>query len=101
MFTNRKTLKEIKDISNEQNVALRGIQVTAEQHSELLHKHDKMLDTLVGQGADNTANLKYHIKRTDILQSRQHKIIMLCSVGLGAAGVYFGPIAYKFLLLLV
>jgi hypothetical protein len=97
MFTSNKLINELREIVSDQRLILQEVHVITKQQAELLKKHDSTLDTLVSQGAVNSTSLEHHIKRTDILQSRQYKIIMLCSIGLGAALVTWGPEAMRFL----
>ena len=76
---------------------LSELKTTSAIHTKSLDKQTDMLEALVKQGATNTEQLKIHIERTNILQSRQFKILILIAIGLGAAAVKVGPSAFKFL----
>ena len=93
----KKTLEKISDITYEQRNILVEVKSNTEHNTELLSKHDKNLDQLIKQGAENTVNLRHHIERTDILQSRQYKVIVLLALAVGAGLIEFGPKLFKIL----
>jgi hypothetical protein len=77
------------------------LEANSKQHMELLRKHGDILEKLVDISAKNSLNLEHHIKRTDILQARQTKIITLITLTLGMALAYFGPTVLRFVGLLI
>ena len=45
----------------------------------------------------NTDDLKYHIKRTNIIESKLQKIVYLLLIGAGIGVALYGPTAFKLL----
>lgn len=70
-------------------------------------KVDKIYDKVTGHGESlaklgtiaevNSESLQTHIKRTDILQSRQFKIIVGLAIGMGFIAASQGPAILRFL----
>lgn len=63
------------EVNNEQNLTLKGLSVLRETDSK---------------------NLEIHIKRTNILESKLNKIVLVLVLGLGAAAYHFGPALLRF-----
>lgn len=63
-------------------------------------KYDKIIDILTDIRIDvakNTVDLSHHIKRSDLLQEQQKKIVMLLYVGAGIGIALYGPEFIKLL----
>ena len=100
-MSDQNLLLQLSKINAEQSATLAEVKTGLKHNGELLKKHDEVMDKLVQIVTTNTEDLKYHIKRTDILQSRQYKIIILLAVAMGVALSIFGPSVLKFLGLLL
>jgi hypothetical protein len=94
-------LQRLTDMAHEQREISIEMRTITAQQTEMLKKHDRVMDNLVKQGAVNTANLETHIKRTDILQSRQHKLLIMAALAMGASAIEFGPSLLRFFGLLL
>lgn len=84
-------LDKLAEINNDQNVKLASLEASSTIIKDSVAKHDDLLKKLVEISAINTESLKYHIMRTDILQDRQQKMIIVVAVILGMSLVEFGP----------
>ena len=63
-------------------------------------KIDKLVETqqeMLIQLTENTKDLKYHIKRTDLLEGKVSKLYQLILLGAGASMVLYGDVIYKYL----
>lgn len=66
----------------------------------LEEKIDKLTDVtnkILIEAAKNTVDLQHHIKRSDLLEKQQNKIIQLLYVGAGIGIALYGPDFLKLL----
>lgn len=75
-----------------------------ERLDKILEKQNEMLIQLTRLAStveENTRDIKYHIKRTDILEGRMQKIIYFLLLGAGSSAALFGKPVMQWLGLLV
>ena len=84
-------LEKLADVNNQQDIKLAKLDgqlahmTTLVEH--LVRNHDKLVEI----SAVNSESLQTHIRRTNLLQSRQNKIMVLLSVAVGASLTMLGP----------
>jgi hypothetical protein len=87
----KERLTKLTEINNEQNIKLARLEVHSERLSQIVERLAENHDELVKISSANSESLKHHVKRTDILQNRQYKIIMALSCVIGIVTATMGP----------
>ena len=84
-------LTKLTEINNEQNIKLAKLEVYSDSMNSIVERLAENHDELVKISAANSESLKHHIKRTDILQSRQYKLIVGVACIVGIVSATMGP----------
>jgi len=84
-------LDKLNEINTEQSIKLAILEAKSIEMNKLIEHLVDNHDELVKISAVNSESLQHHIKRTDALQNRQSKVLILLVLLLGMGITQFGP----------